>query len=58
MSDKTPQEICEMLLGRTIHAIEINTHDEFIGITLDNGQELEFTGDDLEMYVSNAPMDD
>jgi hypothetical protein len=57
MSEKTPHEICESLLGRTIEAIEINVDDEFIGITLDNGQELEFTGDDLEMYVSNVVAD-
>ena len=57
MTDRTPQEICQSLLGRTIEAIEINVDDEFIGITLDNGQELEFTGDDLEMYVSNVVAD-
>lgn len=57
MTERTPQQICESLLGRTIEAIEINVDDEFIGITLDNGQELEFTGDDLEMYVSNVVSD-
>ena len=57
MSDKTPQEICESLIGLTIEAVEINVDEEFIMLTLDNGQELEFTGDDLEMYVSNVTSD-
>jgi hypothetical protein len=58
MSELTPQEICESLLGLSIHAIEINTDDEFILFTLDNGRELEFTGDGLEMFVSNSPQTD
>jgi hypothetical protein len=58
MTDKTPQEICESLLGLSIRAIEINTDDEFILFTLDNGRELEFTGDGLEMFVSNSPQTD
>jgi len=57
MSDKTPEEVCESLLGLTIESIEINTLDEFILFTLDNGQEIEFTGDDLEMYISNVISD-
>ena len=58
MTDRTPQEICESLLGLSIHAIEINTDDEFILFTLNNGRELEFTGDGLEMFVSNSPQID
>jgi len=58
MNDKTPQEICESLLGLLITSIEIDTDDELIRFGLSNGQEIEFTGDDLEMYVSNPPKDD
>jgi len=58
MTEQTPQEICESLLGLSIHSIEINTDDEFILFTLDNGRELEFTGDGLEMFVSNSPQTD
>jgi hypothetical protein len=57
MTDKTPEEVCESLLGLTIESIEINTQDEFILFTLDNGQEIEFTGDDLEMYISSVMSD-
>jgi hypothetical protein len=57
MTDKTPEEVCESLLGLTIESIEINTQDEFILFTLDNGQEIEFTGDGLEMYISNVSSD-
>jgi hypothetical protein len=57
MTDKTPEEVCESLLGLTIESIEINTQDEFILFTLDNGQEIEFTGDDLEMYISSVTSD-
>jgi len=57
MSDKTPEEVCESLLGLSIESIEINTQDEFILFTLDNGQEIEFTGDDLEMYISSVMSD-
>lgn len=58
MTDRTPQQICESLLGLSISAIEINTDDEFIALTLNNGQELEFTGDGLELFVSDIPQDD
>jgi len=57
MTDKTPEEVCESLLGLSIESIEINTQDEFILFTLDNGQEIEFTSDDLEMYISNVLTD-
>ena len=57
MTDKTPEEVCESLLGLTIESIEINTQDEFILFTLDNGQEIEFTGDDLDMYISSVMSD-
>lgn len=58
MTDKTPQEICEALLGLAITSIEIDTDDELIILGLSNGQDIEFTGDGLEMFVSNPPMDD
>jgi hypothetical protein len=54
---KTPQQICESILGLTIQSIEINPDEELITFTLDSGQFLEFTGDDLEMYVSDAMTD-
>ncbi len=38
-------------------AIEIDTDDEMIIFTMDNGQEIEFTGDGLEMYISNILTD-
>jgi len=55
--EKTPQEICQSLIGLTIIAIEIDTDDEMIIFTMDNGQEIEFTGDGLEMYISNVISD-
>jgi hypothetical protein len=58
MNDKTPQEICESLLGLSISSIEIDTDDELIRFGMSNGQEIEFTGDGLEMYASNPPKDD
>jgi hypothetical protein len=58
MNEKTPQEICEALLGLTITSIELDTDDEIIILGLSNGQDIEFTGDDLEMFVSNPPKDD
>ena len=57
MSDITPQEICESLLGLSISSIELDTDDELIRFGLSNGQEVEFTGDGLEMYVSNIVID-
>ena len=54
MTDRTPQEICESLLHLAIHAIEIDTDDEVIIFTMNNGRYIEFTGDGLEMFVSNA----
>jgi hypothetical protein len=57
MTDRTPQQICESLLGLTIQSIEIDPDEELITFTLDSGQFLEFTGDDLEMYVSDAMTD-
>jgi hypothetical protein len=57
MTDRTPQQICESLLGLTIQSVEIDPDEELITFTLDSGQFLEFTGDDLEMYVSDAMTD-
>lgn len=57
MTDRTPQQICESLLGLTIQSIAIDPDEELITFTLDSGQFLEFTGDDLEMYVSDAMTD-
>jgi hypothetical protein len=58
MTDRTPKEICESLLHLAIHAIEIDTDDELIIFTMNNGQVIEFTGDGLEMFVSDIPKDD
>jgi hypothetical protein len=57
MIEKPPQQICEGLIGLTIMAVEIDTDDEMIILTMDNGQEIEFTGDGLEMYVSHVLTD-
>lgn len=45
-----PEDVCRSLIGRTITGIEINEDTETINLILDRGF-LEFTGDDLEMYV-------
>jgi len=57
MIERTPQQICEGLIGLTIISVEIDTNDEMIIFTMDNGQEIEFTGDGLEMYISNVLTD-
>ena len=57
MSERTPEEICEDLLGQTIEEIEVDYDSEMITITTNLGR-IEFSGDGLEMYVESDPFDD
>ena len=56
MSKRTPEEICEDLLGQTIEAIEVDYDDEMFIITTNLGR-IEFSGDGLEMYVESDRLD-
>ena len=56
MSERTPEEICEDLLGQTIEEIEVDYDSEMITITTNLGR-IEFSGDGLEMYVESDPFD-
>ena len=57
MSERTPEEICEDLLGQTIEEIEVDYDSEMITITTNLGR-IEFRGDGLEMYVESDEFDD
>ena len=57
MSERTPEEICEDLLGQTIEEIEVDYDSEMITITTNLGR-IEFSDDGLEMYVESEPFDD
>lgn len=57
MSERTPEEICEDLLGQTIEEIEVDYDSEMITITTNLGR-IEFSGDGLEMYVESDQFDD
>jgi hypothetical protein len=57
MSERTPEEICEDLLGQTIEEIEVDYDSEIITITTNLGR-IEFSGDGLEMYVESDQFDD
>ena len=56
MSKRTAEEICEDLLGQTIEAIEVKYDDEMFIITTNLGR-IEFSGDDLAMYVESDRFD-
>jgi len=56
MSERTPEEICEDLLGQTIEEIEVDYDTELITITTNLGR-IEFSGDGLEMYVETDDYD-
>lgn len=56
MSERTPEEICEDLLGQTIEEIEVDYDSEMITITTNLGR-IEFSGDGLEMYVESDRLD-
>ena len=56
MSERTPEEICEDLLGQTIEEIEVDYDSEMITITTNLGR-IEFSGDGLEMYVESDSFD-
>ena len=56
MSERTPEEICEDLLGQTIEEIEVDYDSEMITITT-NLDRIEFSGDGLEMYVESDEFD-
>jgi len=57
MSERTPEEICEDLLGQTIEEIEVDYDSEMITITTNLGR-IEFSGEGLEMYVESDGFDD
>jgi hypothetical protein len=56
MSERTPEEICEDLLGQTIEEIEVDYDTELITIVTNMGR-IEFSGDGLEMYVETDEFD-
>lgn len=56
MSERTPEEICDDLLGQTIEEIEVDYDTEIITITTNMGR-IEFSGDGLEMYVEADEFD-
>ena len=56
MSKRTPEEICQDLLGQTIEAIEMDYDSELFIITTNLGR-IEFSGDDLAMYVESDRFD-
>lgn len=56
MSERTPEEICEDLLGQTIEEIEVDYDTELITFTTNMGR-IEFSGDGLEMYVEADEFD-
>ena len=56
MAKRTPEEICYDLLGQSIVEIEVDYDNEIIVITTSMGR-IEFTGDDLAMYVETDRFD-
>ena len=55
-SKRSPENICEDLLGQEIEEIALNYDDEIITITTSFGT-IEFSGDGLEMYVESDRLD-
>jgi hypothetical protein len=56
MTKRTPEEICFDLIGQSIDEIEVDYDNEIIVITTSMGR-IEFSGDDLEMYVETDKFD-
>jgi len=56
MEKRTPEEICFDLIGQSIDEIEVDYDNEIIVITTSMGR-IEFSGDDLEMYVETDKFD-
>lgn len=55
-SKRTPEEICQDLLGQEIEEIEVDYDTEIVSITTTYGR-IEFSGDGLEMYVESEQLD-
>jgi len=55
-SKRSPEQICEDLLGQEIEEIEVDYDTETITITTSYGK-IEFSGDGLEMYVESEKLD-
>jgi hypothetical protein len=56
MDKRTPEEICFDLIGQSIDEIEVDYDNEIIVITTSMGR-IEFSGDDLAMYVETDKFD-
>ena len=56
MAKRTPEEICYDLIGQFIDEIEVDYDNETIVIITSMGR-IEFTGDDLAMYVETERFD-
>jgi hypothetical protein len=56
MTNKTPEEICESLLGQTIEGVRIDGDSSKVILTLKKGY-VEFEGEGLEMYVEINELD-
>jgi hypothetical protein len=56
MAKRTPEEICYDLIGQSIDEIEVDYDNEIIVITTSMGR-IEFSGDDLAMYVETERFD-
>ena len=56
MAKRTPEEICFDLIGQSIDKIEMDYDNEIIVITTSMGR-IEFSGDDLAMYVETDKFD-
>lgn len=54
--ERTPEEICQSLLGATIEGVRIDGEANTVHLTLNKGI-VEFEGEMLEMYVEINELD-